>query len=571
MTSNPPSGGNVSPANTEETGPADPQAHAARADVPLQRVRPRDIGRAAVTSAVPPAMPGAAAPAVTGTTEDQRGHLGIVERMEPGVLRIVAGVVLTAVVLATVGYFTVSASPQYTATALVSVRPDVSLLGEPTTISPDMEDRFVHSQLLTLNSRQLRNQVAQELAPAGHFSIDASQVGKSSVVQITATATSAQVAERVADTATNVYEKTHVAEVRERARAAQVVVDQQISRVRNLLRTAGPAAGAERNALETEYARLLSLSNQVSVAGLQADQTVASVETARTAGAELAVSPARRAAMLGLFGIVAALGAAIVWRRLSSRIHSVATVEELGLAPLLPGMPRAPRRWQRDLSRKGPPRAVGRAVRLQVAQLMGGSDTLARPPLCVISAESGAGTSFTAVNLAVEVARRHPALLVCAAELMDQRTYDDLGISADGPNAAAAPDETWTDISLTTLARRTRIPGLFLLPVGAMADQYVGAVRSPLEGARHQGGASDRAAANGLMEALAVSDWECIVDCPPLGGSRTGLDLAARAGKVVFVVGLGVSTQGSVVDSVRTLRRTGVTVSGVIVNRPRRI
>jgi Mrp family chromosome partitioning ATPase len=70
------------------------------------------------------------------------------------------------------------------------------------------------------------------------------------------------------------------------------------------------------------------------------------------------------------------------------------------------------------------------------------------------------------------------------------------------------------------------------------------------------------------MEALSGTGWGCIVDCPPLAVSDIALHLASRAGKVVFVVGLGVSTEQSVADSLRTLRLSGVTVDGVVVNRP---
>jgi Mrp family chromosome partitioning ATPase len=131
-----------------------------------------------------------------------------------------------------------------------------------------------------------------------------------------------------------------------------------------------------------------------------------------------------------------------------------------------------------------------------------------------------------------------------------------LGVPFDRAAAADPGATAWTLDRLERLAIATEVPGLSVLLLGG-ADQ---GDETRVEAA----------VANGLLEAAAESTWDVIVDCPSLEQSTVGLSLAPKAGRVVVVVGLGESTEQDTVDSLRTLRRVGATVSGVIVSRPRR-
>jgi Mrp family chromosome partitioning ATPase len=485
-------------------------------------------------------------------------------------LSVLSSTFIGALLVGGIGFVSAARDHRYTATALISVLPDPAPLNAAATGSSDTQDRFVQSQVLVFNSSQFQREVTRKLALGPSSSISASQVGTTNTVKITGTSTSARSAMALADAATGQYMAAHSAAADERANAAASAVEQQFDRVRTGLAGIVGSPDPQRNALETEYARLLSLRSQIALARSEADRSVTSVTTAGAAGARRVTPPTQRAALLALLGAVLGLGTSLLWRAKSPRVLTAGMVNDLDPAPVLPHMSRAVAQWRRTLGDGEPAPGVERAVRLQVGHLTRGTEPLGRPPVLVISASSGAGTSFTALNLALEGARRHPTLLIWAGDLADEQTAASLGVATTTLDMADISGGPWTVTKLRTAVVDTQIPGLFVLPM-ATAPEVEGQHRAtPVgpTGRRYREEHVESAIANGLLEAVTASGWGCVVDCPPPAESRVGLSLAARNAQVVFVVGLGVSTQESVVDSLHALRRAGATISGLIVNRP---
>jgi Mrp family chromosome partitioning ATPase len=466
-----------------------------------------------------------------------------------GVADAVGLMLVFALVLGGLGAASAFWRPDYHADALISVRPDPPVLNGQSDSASDAQDRFVQSQLLIINGPQLRAEVVRRLGLRDGVSITASQVGTTSVVQVTGGAKSRSGAENVADTAVVVYVEGHRADVDDRARAALSVVDQQLTAARAAM--GGPHAdpSTQGDAAVAEYTRLLALRSQLTLARLQAEQAVATVQTAHAADAQRAVSPVQRGVLFGLLGAVLGLALAILRRRNSPVVHSADQLAGLDLAPLLPPLPRAPAGWARALRQGAPAPGVEHAVRLQTLQITRGSGPLGRPPVVVLSASSGTGTTFTAVNLALAAAGRHPTLLVWTGEVADELT---MGLNAPAASAvdATGPNEPWTAARLRTTVSRTQVPDLSVLRLQAP-------------------GAIESAVSNGLLEALTGTGWGTVVDAPALDDSAVGFELAQRGAQVVFVVGLGVSYREDVVNCLRTLDQIGAAVRGVIVNRPR--
>jgi Mrp family chromosome partitioning ATPase len=561
------------PASTEPTEIADGRSMPDTSPVSARLNDSRAMWRAAGVADAPVPSPPATRPADLGERETAIADRKPVSRRrwtDAGLLSVLSCTFIGALVVGGIGFVSAARDHRYTASALISVQPDPSPLNAADNGSSDAQDRFVQSQVLVFNSTPLQQEVTRKLALGASSSISASQVGTTNTVKVTGTSTSARSAVALADAATGRYMAAHSAAADERANAAASAVEQQLARVRTgLVGTVG-SLDPQRNPLEAEYARLLSLQSQIALARSEADRSVISVTTAGAAGARRVTPPTQRAALLALLGAMLGLGTSLLWRAKSPRVLTTGMVNDLDPAPVLPHMSRAAAQWRRTLGEGRPASGVERAVRLQAGHLTRGTEPLGRPPVLVISASRGTGTSFTALNLALEAARRHPTVLIWAGDLADEQTAASLGVAAVRRDMVDVSGGPWTVTKLRTAVVDTRIPGLFVLPMGAVAEvegQYR-ATPVRLSGGRYREEQVESAIANGLLDAVIASGWGCVVDCPPPAESRVGLSLAARNAQVVFVVGLGVSTQESVVDSLHALRRAGATISGLIVNRP---
>ena len=259
-----------------------------------------------------------------------------------------------------------------------------------------------------------------------------------------------------------------------------------------------------------------------------------------------------RAMVLGAFGVVLGVGAAVWVHRFDTRIRSKETAEGATGARILAEVPSISRSNRDRLltgERASPVVEAYRALRTSVdlwSTRTGSAD--AGRVVVVTSPTGGEGTTTTVAHLAVTWGEFGRSVVAISADLRNPRLH----LHFERPREPGlsdvlrgAPDAR----RLIDLALSTTIRGVRFVSSGAP-------VRNPAP-------LLDRIGDH-LREARDMADL-VLIDAPPLLTTSDGADLALQADGVLLVVRAGRTSVGAARRSAELLERLGIPVLGVVL------
>ena len=209
----------------------------------------------------------------------------------------------------------------YRALVLVDAGPGSSA-ADSLTFSPDVSNRFVQTELvyLDIEDPQIKAAITSATGIANPAPVATRQIGSTNVVEIAATAPTADLSAKAAKAAADVY----VAGWRDRASAdldrSLAAIQQRLAQIQTQLK-ALPATGgtsaqvAERDALSAEVGRLTGLQATASFDRTSIATSDRIVAAADPATATKSTSLTRNIALGGLVGLIVGLGALMLVRR----------------------------------------------------------------------------------------------------------------------------------------------------------------------------------------------------------------------------------------------------------------
>ncbi len=181
---------------------------------------------------------------------------------------------------------------------------------------------------------------------------------------------------------------------------------------------------------------------------------------------------------------------------------------------------------------------------------------IARANLIMItSALPGEGKTFTAVNLAMSVAKEvDSTVLLVDADVARPSILERLGLAPDSPGLLDVLTDP--EVALADVLLRTNVDKLTLLPAGRPHARATELLASDTMGA--------------LLTELSsrYRDRVVIFDAPPLLASTESRVLATRMGQIVLVVAADETPQRSVSDALTTLQACPVVMT--VLNKARR-
>lgn len=464
-----------------------------------------------------------------------------------------AGLVLGLVLGALVGGLYGAHRPaSYRAAAALSVLPDTVVNSAQDQNSPTLDaTSYIQSQLVVLNGSRLAAQVQQQLKLSSSPDVSSIQIGQSYVVQVTATAGSAQQALSVASATASAYARLRSQQLTAELNSSVKSLQTQISGVRSSLALAQLAPGLtpSETAQETEYERLLGLDSSLKLALPQVNRLVTVLSPAALSRSSL--SPTVKDLLGGaILGALLGLALMIVLRRATSRIRTVGDLASLGVPVLLPVVERRSTRGRRN-----PAAWRGGPGRLLAARLSGNS-TEGVEPIIVVAASPGVGASFVAATIAGGLTERGPVLLVLAAEIVNGSRQRRLGAATGAAASAIRPPELLGEtVRLLGEPMPSTVPGVWLLP----GDQESDGLRGVLPSTRP-------ALLADVSRRATTAGWQVVIDAPALSDSDLALDCAAGGAVTALVVGRGISRPAEVLSAAELFQARGTRFAGAVLN-----
>jgi hypothetical protein len=436
-----------------------------------------------------------------------------------------AGIVLGLVVGGLLGALAGALqSRTYQATTIASVLPDDALTTAATvsgTTSTEDSSDFIQGELVVITSQGLRATVQQRLKLGGLPAVSASQSGTTDIVDITASAASPALAQRVADTTRIVYAQQRAQELMSDVTTATTQVENQISAVRKQIAATPGAATNSNSPLEQEYARLLAVDSDLALDSAQSSSAVSTIQTAVVGDGGL--SDTTTYGLGGaVLGILVAAAALVALRRLRPRVYDVRDLVGFDADVLTPVLPVDGRK------------AV-RAARVLVSRMSGGSRT--GRTVVLVGTQTGSASEGAISGVAVALHDAGPVLLLArpgsAASLLAT-----LPAGAQRLSAADLSGKRSTTARLTKLSAGAAPVRL------AVVDATIGELTT--------------LASTGVLDAASDAGWATVADAPPLGESRLAVVLAESAGSATVLVEQGGADPSDVEATVAALRGAGV-------------
>ena len=168
--------------------------------------------------------------------------------------------------------------------------------------------------------------------------------------------------------------------------------------------------------------------------------------------------------------------------------------------------------------------------------------------LALVAAQSGAGKSTIAANLAVAFAQAGKSTVLVDADLLHPVQHVIFGVDNDSGLTTTLNGEA----SVDTLLRETAAPDVKLLTAGPPVDSP-----APLLNSSRMGG---------LLERLGEFAEVVIIDTPSLAELADSALLAAKVDGVLLVADSGQSRRGDLRAARDLLRRVHAPLLGVVLN-----
>jgi capsular exopolysaccharide synthesis family protein len=433
-------------------------------------------------------------------------------------------------------------TPSYGASAQMLVNPlpdeDTTLIGLPFVRDTGDPPRTLQTAATLIDSPRAALLTAQRLGDGWTQrkvakAVEVTPQGQSSIVDVTATAESAEEAAHVA----NVFVR---AVVDSRRRTLRPQIDEAIASARAQLSRLAPGAPSAQTLAE-RVRRLEDVREN--------DPTLSISQVASPPPSASGVGLPLILAMSLIGGLALGIGAALVADMVRPRrIADEEELLQLYRLPVLSRIPTLPRRWRR--SKHDSPLAIPPMVRegfrtLQVQlELQPGRHR----SILVTSGSSADGKTTSAVNFALELVGAGQKVVLLDLDLRKPDVGATLEVSPRLPLARLLDDDTRLEQALVEVPG---VPGLRVLPVpqgdGFPVLERLAARLPEL-----------------VNEALAIADY-CIVDTAPLGEVSDALKMTTGVDDIIVVARLGNTRRANFELMRDLLERTRHTPTGVVV------
>jgi capsular exopolysaccharide synthesis family protein len=174
--------------------------------------------------------------------------------------------------------------------------------------------------------------------------------------------------------------------------------------------------------------------------------------------------------------------------------------------------------------------------------------------IAVTSASEKEGKTTTSFQLAMAMLEAGQSVLLIEADPFRPGLRALLGYDPDEAATAGLLEYLEGTASLNEIIVQTAQPGLTFVSSGAGRPLSITGL---LEGERGRSFTDDM---SGLADIV-------ILDCPPVGPRSDAILIASAADAVILVADLGQSDERSILETVRRLRRAGANLLGFVLNR----
>ncbi len=464
-------------------------------------------------------------------------------------------------VAASVAYTKVE-KKEYSATAQLLAQPSsgtVPIAGTQQTISPT--DVLTDLQLIA--GAPVKAKVAKELgfSPA----VSASEDGQTNVINLTATASTPALAERVA----NIYARTFVNYQRTNAVNALTAAESQIqSQINSIGRQLAPliaqkaptsATNGQISALTSQQTALQEQLTQLELAGSQSPGGVEVTSLAVPPTSPSSPKPLQTAFIALVIGLLLGVAAAFAIEYFDDKVYGKEEAERLsGGVPVLAIIPRV-KSWKNTrrpmvITEIDPFSPVTEAYRSLRTSLQFARQDTGRKTILVTSAAGAEGKTSTVTNLGIVLSKAGERVVVVGCDLRRPRLGTFFGLSEipGFTSILLSPGDIRDDLR-DALQSIPSCPGLALLGTGPIPP-------NPAELL-----ASDKAAE--IFRVLATGFDVILIDSAPLLPVADAQILANLSDTVLLVVMAGKTTRVEVERATELLNQVGSRPAGIILNR----
>lgn len=494
-----------------------------------------------------------------------KDYLSALRRRKWVIIVAILGVMATAVVLSKLE------TPIYQAKARLSIEPAQPVFGGTRVVLSG--PAFLETQMLVIESKPVKDLVREKLgvAPA----VSTSQVGTTSVVEVSAQSTKSRQAADIANAYIDAYlsfrGKQETDTLGAQASELQAKVDGLQKQIDNL---AGQLAGLgncsvpnppdscarrdslqhDRDALVTQQSPFKQRLDQLDV-DRSGQGTVAEVLTPASAPSRPVRPTPVRNGLVGLgLGLILGVIAALMFEYFDESIKGKDELERFTPAlPVLGMIPTTPGWRDRGVSHlisledpTSPSAEAYRSLRTSIRFL--DVDSPLRT-IQVTSPNAAEGKTTTIANLAVALARAGERVVVVSCDLRRPRLHEFFGLS----NAVGFTSVLLGESPLSSALQRVNdTDPLWLLASGPLPP-------NPSELL------SSKRAAETLSGLAGFADV-VLIDCPPVLPVTDSSIISSRVDGTLLVVTAGTTTRKQVVRSVELLRQVGAPLVGTVLN-----
>jgi capsular exopolysaccharide synthesis family protein len=486
---------------------------------------------------------------LTSAEANFRTYLQVLRRGIPWVLA------LAILAVAASAGFDVVQTKKYSASSLLLVQPSGSTFSLISGIQQSITPTDILTELQLLASAPVKMEAAKQLGFTP--SIVGSEVGQTNVISVTASATTASLAARAANT----YAKDFVAQ--EQASAINVIISgekqyqsqiQTIDRqIQTLSASTTATAASTISALTSQVAVLEGDEAQLEVAAAESPGGIELVSLASPPKSPSSPRPLMDGAIALAIGLLLGLVLVFLKDYFDDNVYTKAGLERLtgGVAvlALIPKINSRKKRKAKLIVVEDPNSPVTEAYRYLRAALLVADRGATLKTILVTSPSGNEGKTSTVANLGVILANSGKRVVVVGCDLRQPRLGSFLGLQETPGFTSIFVGEDDSAVEVQTLAN---IPGLAFIGTGPIPPNAAELIGS--------------SAAAEFFGALSLEFDVVLIDSPSLLVSDA-LVLSTYADALLLVVAAGETKQKQMQRALQLLGQTNALPAGIVFNK----
>ncbi len=486
---------------------------------------------------------------LTSPEANLRTYLQVIRRRFPFVI-----VVVFLAVAVSIGISSVQ-TKRYSASSLLLVEPAGSTSSLITGSQQAITPTDILTELQLLASAPVKMEAAKQLG--FEPSIVGSEVGQTNVIAVKASANTAQLAARAANT----YAKDFVAQEQTNAVNAIISGEQQYQsqidnidlQIQTLSDSTSSAAASTISALTSQVAILKGDEAQLEVAAAESPGGIELVSLASPPRSPSSPRPLKDGVIALIIGLLLGLALALLIDYFDDNIYSKAALENVsgGVAvlALIPKIYGRDKRKAKLIVVEDPKSQITEAYRsLRAALLLADRDS-AITTILVTSPSGNEGKTSTVANLGVILANSGKRVVVVSCDLRQPRLASLFGLQETPGFTSIFVDQDGPALEVQT---STNVPGLAFIGAGPIPPNAAELLGSP--------------AAAQFFGLLSSQFDVVLIDSPPLLVSDA-LVLSTYAEALLLVVAAGETNEKEMAWAVQLLAQTNTPPAGIVLNK----